>query len=133
MSEYDLIVIGGGVIGVGIARGALEHALTSNGFEVLGEDDDELDIELVAGVRHAVGLGTPDDSDALGRLQSFLDDQAELDAVIWVSCPGEHSQSLDCVVVRRDVILEPRGLFEMDGPPPVSSSTCVYDRAGGRP
>jgi len=111
------------------ALSALEHALASNGFEVLGEDDDELDIELVAGVRHAVGLGTPDDSDALGRLQSFLDDQAELDAVIWVSCPEERSQSLDCVVVRRDVILEPRGLFEMDEPA-VSSSTCIYDSAG---
>ncbi len=113
------------------AVSALARALASNGFEVLGEDDDELDIELVAGVRHAVGLGSPDDSDALGRLQSFLDDQAELDAVIWVSCPEERSQSLDCVVVRRDVILEPRGLFEMDEPLE-SSSTCVYDTSSRR-
>ena len=62
---------------------------------LVGTQDD--DIALVAGARHAVGVGSPSDDDARARLQTYLDESSGLDGIVWVS-DREHR-----VLVRSDL------------------------------
>lgn len=65
--------------------------LLDYGFEVIGDrdgGDDRETIDLIAGARRAVELAGPNDPAARARLQTYLDGQPGLDAVIWLA-PGE--------------------------------------------
>lgn len=91
----------------------LETALSEGGFEVVSDDraEDERDLNLVALARHAVGFGTPDDPDAVARLQAFLDQEPSLEAVVWVTPCEDPGCDVYRVLVRRDLDLEPAGRF----------------------
>lgn len=68
---------------------ALQGELERRSFEVLGNPldgiGDERDILYLAGARKAVGVSTLDDEDALERLELYLGDNPNIDALIWIS------------------------------------------------
>ena len=79
--------------------GALRQALVRRGFEITESRDAE------AGARHAVGLGTLEDTDAYSRLQDFLDDERSLEAIVWLAGRADAPQYR--VLVSRDLELGP--------------------------
>ncbi len=84
-------------------RRALELELAENGYQVLDTGDaaaEETD-DTIAEALHAIGLGDPTDPETVGRLQEWLDRNADLEIVVWV---GRVSESNDVVRVleRRD-------------------------------
>jgi len=90
--------------------GELWDTLKERGFEVLGRLSETLDpaaIQLLAQARNAVGLSGPEDADALAALQAFLDDCADLDAVVWLGPEGASDQHVLRLLVRRDLHLFP--------------------------
>jgi hypothetical protein len=78
--------------------------LAERGFDVVGRGDDQDEaaaaIELLAGARHALGLGRAEEEETQANLQSFLDEQPELDALILVSRAQDESEHLYRVFVR---------------------------------
>ncbi len=68
---------------------ALQAELERRSFKVLGNPadgiGDEQDILYVAGARKAVGVGTQNDQEAISRLQQYLEESSDLDAMIWVA------------------------------------------------
>ena len=93
---------------------AVEHALAKNGFEVVGGlgQAGTTDVRLIAGARHAIGLGNPSDGDAVLRLQGFLDEEAELDAILWLAHSDEDDAALYRVLVRSELSVGPPLRFE---------------------
>lgn len=66
---------------------SVREALADMDLTVLGTPEsvnDPLDIELMSGARHAVGLASIDDPEAQQRLQDFLDGRDDLDAILWI-------------------------------------------------
>ena len=64
-------------------------------------------IGLLAGARHAVGLGSPRDGDAVLRLQSYLDERTELDAILWLAATDGDDAPIYRVLVRSELAVEP--------------------------
>ena len=93
---------------------ALERALVGGGFEIAGQDPatEARDVHLFAGARHAVGLGTLEDVETHARLQSFLNAEPALDAIVWVGGGDEPEKPQYRVLVRRDSVSEPPLRFE---------------------
>jgi len=73
------------------------RSLRRSGFTVYGLGSGATDSELLAMGRRAIELGTPDDEDAVARVQRWLDtgDSTLLDAVLWV---GQGRSGDDAVV-----------------------------------
>jgi serine/threonine protein kinase len=86
----------------------LRSRLGSRGFRVVGEEGDEAAaaaaVELLAGARHALGLGRADEPDTQASLQRFLDQTLELDALILVSRGEKESEHLYRVFVKAPVL-----------------------------
>jgi hypothetical protein len=89
-----------------VDRRALELLRTSlarRGFRVVGQESDGSDaaeaVELMAGARHAVGLGKLEEAETQAELQGFLDRTDGLDALILVS-RGVGDEHLFRVLVR---------------------------------
>ncbi|HEX9794091.1 MAG TPA: hypothetical protein VGC54_08920, partial [Planctomycetota bacterium] len=70
------------------ALDALYADLEDDGVQLLGrrgENAREADeLGLVAGARHAAGVGSPEDAAARERLQAFLAEHPEVDGVLWI-------------------------------------------------
>jgi hypothetical protein len=72
------------------------RSLRRSGFGVYGLGSGAADSELLAQGRRAVELGTPDDEEAVARVQRWLDSSAApLDGVLWV---GQGRSGNDAVV-----------------------------------
>ena len=102
---------------------AVEHALAQRGFAVVGAEAEisERDIRLMAGARHAVGLGNAADDEAVLRLQSFLDEEQALAAILWLAQSEDDDGPFYRVLVRSELSVEPPHRFEPSS------------RSGGRP
>lgn len=81
--------------------------LAGRGFIVVGREDGEnpasAAVELLAGARHALGLGRAEEPESQANLQRFLDQQADLDALILVSRSEDEREHLYRVFVRAPV------------------------------
>jgi hypothetical protein len=90
----------------------LGERLSARGFTVVGREADETAaasaVELLAGARHALGLGRADEPDTQASLQRFLDRAADLDALILVSRSEEESEHLYRVFVKTPVLVGAR-------------------------
>jgi len=84
--------------------------LSARGFTVVGQETDEAAaasaVELLAGARHALGLGRADESETQASLQRFLDRTAGLDALILVSRSQEETEHLYRVFVKAPVLVQ---------------------------
>lgn len=82
----------------------LRTRLGERGFTVVGNEGDEgaaaTAVELLAGARHALGLGRADEPETQASLQRFLDQAAELEALILVSRSEAESEHLYRVFVK---------------------------------
>ncbi len=82
----------------------LRANLASRGFGLVGREDDEgaasAAVELLAGARHALGLGRADEPETQLNLQRFLDQSADLDALILVSRSDDEREHFYRVFVR---------------------------------
>jgi serine/threonine protein kinase len=91
----------------------LGERLSARGFTVVGREADEAAaasaVELLAGARHALGLGRADEPETQASLQRFLDLAADLDALILVSRSEEESEHLYRVFVKTPVLVGARG------------------------
>ncbi|MCP3919847.1 MAG: hypothetical protein GY711_30305 [bacterium] len=88
---------------------SLRDLLRKRGYGVLGlgdGDGDALhDIEITAGARNAIGVSGPNDSEALDRLQDYLDRNTELDSIVWLA-PGTNERSVRVHAIRRSEVEE---------------------------
>jgi serine/threonine protein kinase len=82
----------------------LRTRLAERGFQVVGDEDDGEAaagaVEVLAGARHALGLGRAEEAEAQGNLQRFLDVTPELEALILVSRSEQESEHLYRVFVK---------------------------------
>ncbi|MEW6071184.1 MAG: hypothetical protein AB1726_01135 [Planctomycetota bacterium] len=101
---------------------AMERSLRARGFDVLGlprrgegadAERDEAEIQLVAEARNAVGLGAPDEEDAVLRLQVFLDGTADLDAVVWLDRARGEGDPLCQLLFRGRIPADPARRFPL--------------------
>jgi len=84
----------------------LREKLRARGFRVVGEsgegaEADPAAVELQAGARIAIGLGRADEPVTQANLQHFLDQQAELDALILVSRTEDEREHLYRVLAHK--------------------------------
>jgi hypothetical protein len=95
------------------AAGALGERLARSGYRVVGgapapvagaeahEAAADDAVELLAGARHALGLGRADEPATQASLQRFLEQRAELDALVLVSRAEGEREHLYRVFVKR--------------------------------
>ena len=89
----------------------LRTRLGERGYTVVGQGADEAAaVELLAGARHALGLGRAEEPETQGNLQRFLDRTADLDALILVSRSDQESEHLYRVFVRSPALAPPAGV-----------------------
>ena len=85
--------------------------LGERGFTVVGKEADEVAaasaVELLAGARHALGLGRAEEPETQANLQRFLDGTAGLDALILVSRAEKEPEHLYRVFVRTPALTQP--------------------------
>ncbi len=103
-----------------LLQNALQQALESRGYLVLGstsiqpeEEWTPEELELVASVRMAKGLGSPNDTEAVLRIEDFLDRQAFVEALVWLAPGDDEDEVVFRFIVPRTHAVESAGTFAL--------------------